>query len=514
MRVHTWPPRAFVVISIFLAGCVDEPVSPYRHSPHNAAAAIADEAISEDPVLLAIAREVPHFAGYYYAATDPEVLIVAVTDLARGEQARTAVRSSWPSIAPPARIDLAHVTHSFLELARYRTALRQSIFDIPDVVSLGVKESTNRIRIGVRDSSAVADVLALVRTLDIPETAVVIARVPTPMLTSTLGDAQPQGLIQGGWRIGSETGWSTLGFAAVRWSNGDPVFVTCSHCTETLAAYDGGWIAQPWLTIGFEILDPDPHDCGLPNPGELCRRSDAALISPEASIHLGRIARTVDRVTGETTVGDLTIDSLNPTLTITSAAQNVVENEVLDKIGATTGWTYGAVEETCEDIKVDDLVRECSDIVDFNARGGDSGSPVFKLKQDGTVELRGIVWGRIGWPHYDTAISDLGQISQDLGTLLTVDAQLSSSILGPSEVPPSAACGWEAHVNPGWPPFTYEWRRDGALVSTSNVYYTESTGAASFGLTLRVIDLRSDTAQSVMSVTIDEGQLGALTCTW
>lgn len=76
----------------------------------------------------------------------------------------------------------------------------------------------------------------------------------------------------------------------------------------------------------------------------------------------------------------------------------VWENETLEKVGRTTGWSSGSVEDTCTDYSSSisgepDWTKLCSDRVDFAIQGGDSGSPVFYWKPDGTVELRGIVFG-------------------------------------------------------------------------------------------------------------------------
>jgi hypothetical protein len=72
----------------------------------------------------------------------------------------------------------------------------------------------------------------------------------------------------------------------------------------------------------------------------------------------------------------------------------------LDKVGRTTGWTFGAVNDTCQNINVTDAdvtlfcqhrVRRISGTHRMT-NNGDSGSPVFQW-QGSTVVLSGILWG-------------------------------------------------------------------------------------------------------------------------
>jgi hypothetical protein len=170
-------------------------------------------------------------------------------------------------------------------------------------MSLGVKESTNRVTIGVSDSAAEASVREFLRDLRVPEEAVTFQLEGPLVLDSyTLRYAQPDSLIQGGWEISNGTQACTLGFPARRTTDGAEVFVTNSHCTSAPFQSDQGSIWQPFggggILIGQETFDPS-NTCGIN-----CRHSDAALIMPNGTygVDFARIARTVDSASCEVKV--------------------------------------------------------------------------------------------------------------------------------------------------------------------------------------------------------------------
>jgi subtilisin len=63
---------------------------------------------------------------------------------------------------------------------------------------------------------------------------------------------------------------------------------------------------------------------------------------------------------------------------------------------------------------------------------------------------------------------------------------------GPTVVNASSYCSWWASVSGGTPPFTYEWTRDWAVVSTSE-WYNATTPGGNFTLTLSVTDANNQT---------------------
>jgi hypothetical protein len=147
--------------------------------------------------------------------------------------------------------------------------------------------------------------------------------------------------------------------------------------------------------IGKEFIDPEYRynleGARCPS-GRRCRRSDAALVHYDGGRvpGFGSIARPYGFRDGT-----LYIDPYNPPFRIAAEAAFPRMGEGLDKIGSTTGWTYGEVVETCvdKDIGRTDITLFCQEVVSAHSAGGDSGAPVFRFGFGETVTLYGILWG-------------------------------------------------------------------------------------------------------------------------
>lgn len=74
-------------------------------------------------------------------------------------------------------------------------------------------------------------------------------------------------------------------------------------------------------------------------------------------------------------------------------------------------------------------------------------------------------------------------------------------ISGPAEISPSAICSWVASANYGTEPYTYQWYRNSAPVSTTTGYTGGMDGASSFTLELHVNDAIGRLATSQITVT-------------
>lgn len=444
---------SLAVAASMLAACAeDDPTatSTEHPTPRWTIHTLSQDSIVEDPTMLEIARRIPDFAGYYLNARGE--IEVAMTDLARSAEAVENVRRKLGAHPAAARsIPLRQVRFSFLDLARYRTVLGQHVFGIPGVTSLSVGESANRVKISVNAPRAEAEVQRLLRTLDIPEDAVVIWYAGFARDAAELTDPHPQSLVEGAWMIQSDAASCTLGFAAIA-PNGVESFVINSHCTATPWGFDGGHIRQPFVSTGQESRDPPTWNCSW--TGQNCRHSDAALVTATRTLAFGRIARTTQSSNCEDCAMPLTVHPTSPALEITGSRDGVLENEVLHKIGKTTGWTYGAVEGTCEDWAPSGgfwlVKRLCSDRIDYSSRQGDSGAPVFALNGNGTITLVGIHWGFVLHdypdPWNDGIMSSLRQVKLDLGSPLAVyDSGPPTFVIeGPTVVRPSQRCTWSA----------------------------------------------------------------------
>lgn len=483
--------------------------------------------------MLEIARAMPSFGGFYY--TDQGQVEVLLTNADHLSEAEARIRPRLSRSSPDAVFTARTATYAFLELARYRTVLRQRIFEISGVVTLGVRESANRVKVGIEEADAEALVRSLMSELEVPQQAVMfttesrgielaVHRVDRPLRrtgTLTLDHQQPNGLLQGGWRIErSSGGGCTLGFPALRYSDHLPVFVTNSHCTDVRTSPDSTIFRQPERLVGpqvgHEIADPPSYTCST-SPYD-CRNSDAAMIQADATIDFGRIARTVDMssIGCEHCVQSLVIDSSEPTLLISGRNDNVFENETLNKIGQTSGWTRGNVEDTCDDFPSGpegepSWVKQCSDRVDLNVDLGDSGSPVFSVLPDGTVELRGIVHSEqeccLGY--HDAWMSDLNQIEKDLGNLIVHDpGPPGVTILGPTEVTPDVWCTWYTSRSDGVPPYTYQWW---GMFSGSGPSIDGFVGSSGGELFVKVTDGFGREATDAIEIVV-EGEPGPIQC--
>ena len=531
-----WTTLSSLALLMFSQACVvDDPAEPQGARDLDTGVALAGfEDLGESQLMVDLAREIPGFGGVYYEPGG-ERLVIAMTEASRAEfpAARQAVLShlaadvSGASMADIPRMDFVErvVEYSFIELARYRARLRPALFGIPEVVSLGVDEEFNRISIGLEDLPARNAVLDAVVELEIPdeilffstaspiELHVSSAAAEPPLSTSnTLQGVSPDGRLTGGYQVQAVGNTEcTLGFTArTQTRAGTPVFVSNSHCSKRSFKLDRGDWGQPNTAtiVGDEIRDPSLRRCWKNATRQSCRESDAALIKTNADteIAMGEIGRPEKRHSlNGCPHGCLVINSDNPTIQIRGRSHSILDNEELDKVGRATGWTYGDVVKTCEDLKsdTDGKWRLCSDVVDFYSDGGDSGAPVFLYNGDDPAEgeavLKGIVWG---YGNTGSTVSNLGQIRKDLGGLWVYDAgpPIIQQLYGPTVVPPNHMCVWISETW-GMYPFHHYW--SGVIErfteeSPNLLGVVEETG----WLKLEVLDILDRSAKDSLHVTV------------
>lgn len=329
-----------------------------------------------------VTREIPGFGGVYY---DRQGRLTAVlTDLGQAEALR--------GLNPDVRI--VKGDYDFAQLAGWKDRLL-SAFRHPGVVFVDADEVRNRVVLGVERGLALRGSGNLDREIarrGVPRGAVVIVEAdPIHQLATLRDQIRP---VPGGVQIHFSNFLCTLGFNATR--GGVTGFVTNSHCTDVQGGVESTRYYQPLspAAIGTETADPTyrRNIAGCPR-GRRCRYSDSAFAAYDSGSlsHFARIARTTSR--GNLS-GSITIDSSNPTFTITSTSSSSVGQEV-NKVGRTTGWTFGDVSTTCATVGVSgtNIVQICQDFVDAGVGGGDSGSPVFSWGGSSSVSLRGILWG-------------------------------------------------------------------------------------------------------------------------
>lgn len=293
----------------------------------------------------------------------------------------------------------------FRQLLGWRDSLL-NVLDTAGIALLDADESRNRVRIGIERGAPEGVERALrarLRTLGVPQRAVVFEEVPPILPLQTLRD--PFNPVPGGVEIHWSNFLCTLGFNARPVVDTAPAescfFVTNDHCTDVQGQVTGTVYMQPLFgpQIAVEVLDPPFFSGGACPAGRICRYSDASMAEyfDAADCELGAIART-------DALNSITIDPNAPRWKIVRKLGGASVGHLVAKVGRTTGWTEGTVSQTCVAVNVfgSNITRLCQSLVPDPNPGdpfpivgsGDSGSPVFLRRVDSSqAALVGILWG-------------------------------------------------------------------------------------------------------------------------
>lgn len=332
----------------------------------------------------------------------------------------------------PRKIILVKGDYDVMQLAKWRAGV-DSALDVPGVVFTDLDEKKNRLKVGIESKVSRKEIDDVLKRIGVPREAVILEETKPVRFHASLRDNHRP--MPGAVQVAGDVGWfsyniCTMGFNAIRSNvNG---FVTNSHCTTTQGGSEGtdfhqpdeSWWSEFWggsdKKVGDEIADPGYFTGGVCPSGRRCRYSDSAFIDYTVSR-----GRDIARTTGWNN-GSLTISSSSPRLTIVGEMSSWVDGSELDKIGRTTGWTYGRVNGTCQNTNVagTNITLLCQYRVNRLSGGtyamsdsGDSGSPVFRWLGS-TVTLSGILWG--GFDDGSAFFfSPMNQIEQELGSLTT-----------------------------------------------------------------------------------------------
>lgn len=362
-----------------------------------------------------IEREVPGFGGYFFA---PDGAVAAyVAGPGSAPAARVVLARVLEERAPSARdrrtgeLRVLAGRYSFSQLAAWRDRL-VALLPMPGVVFVDADEAFNRVRIGVWTKEARLAVPAAAVRLGVPLEALVLSDERSLRPLVRLADAAGP-LVSGGQRLSFASGPSTavqcsLGFNVLALD--DAGYVTAAHCSRVQGRADGTVHQQPGEPelLGMETADPPMFRGGACPAGRRCRYSDAARFR----FAPGHVADPAIARTAEPGSRDVA-----GTMRVAGESAYPVAGEVLDKVGAETGWTFGAVAATCVHVNVDgtDVTLLCQDVVDAAAEGGDSGAPVFAWR-GGEATLAGVLWGGTGKRFY---FSSMGNVEAELGPLTT-----------------------------------------------------------------------------------------------
>jgi hypothetical protein len=427
-----------VIALLGLAGCQDDvlPTDPERPGPEAAsdpsqALRRSEQAIPRphEAMFHKIASQVKGFGGYFY--DEEGNMVVYLVDGQEEDVARKLLepiirgRDVGERERNTGQILVKKADFSFLELASYRDRATDPVFEQFGVEWTDLDEMQNRFVVGVSTSSARESVLKVLEEHRIPTEAVAFEETSRIMDQKSLRDRSRP--IEGGYQIQRSGGWTcTLGFNA--YSGGYASFLTNSHCTSSVWSNGGTSEYQNVVAggnlVGTEVKDPAPFNCGFFGLFK-CRWSDAAVIRKTSGVswNYGKIARTTFWGSPGN-IGSITIDDKNPRMTIIGEYSFPTGGEMFDKMGRTTGWTYGFVKKTCVDMAKSSYPGGwgriiCQDWANYRSDNGDSGSPVFRW-YGSTVRLAGIHWGGITQSGTQYALlSAMWNIEKDLGALST-----------------------------------------------------------------------------------------------
>lgn len=419
---------ALLVAVLFASGCDTDGLTSQADtglstqadtglSTSSEAARSASDYVTLDERLAHVAQEVPGFGGLFL--DEQGHVNIYLRDPAKTTEAAASVIHSLVSSGSvplrfseaPTRVIQGH--YDFVQLLEWKEAAHK-LLEVNGVSLIDADEALNRVFVGVEDEDTRNRVIEVSESLEIPRNALLVE--VTGGIRGQIRLTDRFRPFEGGFEIAvgefsnGDDQHCTLGVHVVR--SGTLGFVTNSHCTEVSGAVDGqpffqnrwGW--GPDL-IATEAVDPAFTTTGAGRSGlnsmfgppvssTPYRHSDSAYASyvgRSININFGKIARTDYR--RRYSSGSLERDGAF------SITGNAGDGEIfvgleLNKVGRTTGWTYGPVTRTCfTAVDIDRPERElrCQYEVGALSDGGDSGSPVFSWSGGSNVRLFGLLWG-------------------------------------------------------------------------------------------------------------------------
>ncbi len=369
-----------------------------------------------------IAEDVPAFAGFY-TDTDGR-LVIQMVDTSHSSDARqvVAARSGLEQARDAEASRIHPVRFSFRQLKSWLHALLQE--GVPaGMYTSDIDERANQLRFGVADAATATILEERAVGHQVPVEAVAVRQMlafrrSTDYLTSAL---RP---VMGGLTIVTTAHGCSLGFK-VKISNVH-YLITNAHCTSNIGQDDDDSVGQPLLQsnyfVGTEFADPGFASGGSCESGHTCRYSDAAIFTCDTAGFCPdyTIARTTSEYTGSdwdaSGSSQLTTEPWYVTAELSNAS--LTQGTSVSKVGQSSGWTGGEVEQTCFTTynfggQNKDLL--CQFSATFVSRNGDSGSPVFKYNPTlGTASLAGIYHSFGGGV---SVFSPISGVKADLGAM-------------------------------------------------------------------------------------------------
>ncbi|MFP2927994.1 hypothetical protein ACLESO_22900 [Pyxidicoccus sp. 3LG] len=384
-----------------------------------------------DEALLALEQSLPNLGGFYLDENGTaRVLLTGKADAAERASAE-AIGNALSGQRASLRGNASLRRSTVIEEARFRFSelvnMRDrsvEVLNVPGAQTLDADEKRNRVYVGVQSAEAAQGVRDWWAKRGLPPEGLEVSVEETVRMAVTLDDeVRP---VPGGYKITNDNGSGcTIGYS-VRHNdrNGELGFITNSHCTNVQGGTENTEFDQPnsgFLDpndIGIERMDPNYIStiAGCPT-GRVCRQSDSAYASFNNSswAQLGRLAEPVSYCSNPTTHCTLTVNT-SAAVGVAAMSGAPLAGEYYEKVGQTTGWTYGQVAHTCVNMNPSgtSITLLCQYSVDAGVDSGDSGSPVFGW--NGTTHpVGGLLWGSLGNSRF--VFSHHTSIAQDLGSL-------------------------------------------------------------------------------------------------
>lgn len=248
------------------------------------------------------------------------------------------------------------------------------------IVLLDADEQFNRVRVGMTTGGSETALQQLLKTLDVPISAVLIERAPAA--------PRPVAYVYDRFRpsMGAGIRTSVGGFKCsmgfhVTDSVGTKYFLTAGHCGGNYIGgvgtnfYQSAFVSSD-LT-GFLAINPPWNTTGCGLGATYCALVDVALVQfDSAQFFSKRVAQTAAVGTANYW-GSANI----ATWYSVAAGGDAASGDTVFRTGTTTGSTKGPVIGTCVSaVYVSLLEMQCQTRVKATVSGGDSGGPVYHFR--------------------------------------------------------------------------------------------------------------------------------------
>jgi hypothetical protein len=397
-------------VTILLASC-NAPTNQTLETQHELGTVMPEESI--DGHFARLGQQLSGFGGFFFddagqlnvvltekhPVEEIQAAIVNVFGKDSFERAPTERNKEQPS-DPLANIKIIEGKYSVLELLTWRDQ-SIDILSLEQVISLDMDEARNRIVVSHTKEAKLETMQSFLKELGLPLEAFVFeVKNAVELFQGSVRDTfRP---VPGGVQMNFNSfNACTIGFNAVR--NGVTGFVTNAHCIPSPRTT----FYQPFWPQGIasSAFTPAPFANGPCPRFSLCTFSDSGFVNYATRDSFGfPVSLPQSRSIARPLLwnGQTNLPFGSARFSIFAQRNFPFRGEELDKVGRTTGWTFGVVTGTCVHTGVlgSTETRLCQDFVtrsanqSFTIAGpGDSGSPVFFWDGGTGATLVGLLWG-------------------------------------------------------------------------------------------------------------------------